>query len=710
MLPCSLLFDKGTKGCKIRLNIVKIKSEGIMKVEMRKVCAVLSVFVLIALGIACGGGGGGGDSEPAEPVLPEGTLYMYEEDLPGGYLKVSALDTFPEGGIWPFGVLLWMDCYGEDGFILVIEPDNPEELPARLSVATHPRGMNWTQETLDFMNDPDHPENKFFINEVIKNLEGGSITEVFNEVSTGFISGDFYITAGGVYKRRMKEGAQEMVDTYYAMIPFPDVIKNAVLPKNQFQAYISQQIYESIYEGGERLGGPGNGGFAELSSMLIKPGNWKGLDFKVTMDVKSLRLNVDNIVVASGKNYGRGPFMVGVSIYGDNVNYLITDFPEGLKYAEIVRTRMENRNWSIEDGDFLSFDIKQDATVYVAVDPSNTVLRDYLVENGWTFIDNAVIGVQMKVEPYTQFGFNLYSKDYDVDENPILLPGNGDDDGMMYFVIVDVGEPFIYPVGIDIIVTAHTTLMKDNPVDVVSYIPSLKKEGGIVCTGIENDGAEINGKPVDLTHVDFVENFDANVFVNPEGEVDTLQIAVGNVTGIQFVNQVLKNNGFRLIDTYNDRYPAFGGESQVLQVNNVLGYSMEGASNRVPLDREVLSSFANMNLLNSPNLIGVYLKSIVTDTDIEIWKDQNTHKVFNYAGIRNYIRDNAVSYRYFLSKTGEEVSLENLLKRIGNRNEGELTFSILVEFVDGKTFEISAGAFIQDYFTNIYDPIIGNVQ
>jgi hypothetical protein len=175
------------------------------------------------------------------------------------------------------------------------------------------------------------------------------------------------------------------------------------------------------------------------------------------------------------------------------------------------------------------------------------------------------------------------------------------------------------------------------------------------------------------------------------------------------VDQILKNNGFRLIDTYNDLAPAFGGDSQVLQVENMLGFPMGDYSIRVSLDENALQSFANMNLLNSPNLIGVYLKSITTDTGVQIWRDEDAHKGLNYLAVRNYIRDNAVSYRYFLSSTEAEISLVDLLRRIGNRNEGETTFSILVEFADTTTFEISAGAFIQDYFTNIYDPVIGGV-
>ena len=145
------------------------------------------------------------------------------------------------------------------------------------------------------------------------------------------------------------------------------------------------------------------------------------------------------------------------------------------------------------------------------------------------------------------------------------MPGNGDAASKMYFVIADAGT---YPVGLEVIVTAHTALMEDNPADVATYSPSMKAEGGIVVNsnGIEEGGASIGGEPVDLVHADFVENCDANVFVNTEGGEYGLQNALADVTDIQFVDHIIKNNGFRLIDTYNDQAPAFGGDSQVLRV------------------------------------------------------------------------------------------------------------------------------------------------
>ncbi|MBN1446013.1 MAG: hypothetical protein JW957_07905 [Candidatus Omnitrophica bacterium] len=678
---------------------------------VRKICAGFFVAILLAMGIACGGGGGG-SSAVVWPTLPEGTLHVYEEGMPGEYLDVSLLDYFTPGGIWQFGYFLWFNCYGEDGVIFVIEPDDPEEEVARLSVAVHPRGMNWTQETWDYINDPEHPENKFLVYEIMEGLEGGGMAGIIG----GALEADFYITAGGEYQRQMKEGAQEMVDYYYGMIPLPDLIKQILLPKEDFQAYLSQQIYESKYVGGARLGGPGNGGFSELAAMLLEPWNWERTDFVVTLDLVSTFSNLlTDRVAVSGLEYGTNSLFLGNRIYrGDGTNttgYRLTAFPEEITGRQFIRTQYGDAGRA--ENPFLTFNLTRASTLYVAVDSTMAVdstLITWLTGNGWTLWNGETItAARTRSDPGDTITFNLYYKEYgDVEEYPlaIALPGNGDATKKMYLVIADAGT---YPVGIEIIATAHTTLIEDNPADVAAYSPSLKAEGGIVCTGIDIDGAEIRGEPVDLTHVDFVENCDSNVFVNTEGGDYGLQTAVNEVTNIQFVDHVLKNNAFRLIDTYNDLAPAFGGDSQVLEVENMLGFPMGDYSIRVPLDENTLVSFANMNLLNSPNLIGVYLKSIATDTGIQVWREEDAHKGLNYLAVRNHIRDNAVSYRYFLSSTGAEISLIDLLKRIGNRNEGETTFSILVGFEDTTTFEISAGAFIQDYFTNIYDPVIGGI-
>ena len=66
--------------------------------------------------------------------------------------------------------------------------------------------------------------------------------------------------------------------------------------------------------------------------------------------------------------------------------------------------------------------------------------------------------------------------------------------------------------------------------------------------------------------------------------------------------------------------------------------------------------------------------------------------------------------RFFIAKIGEEVSIQELLKSIGKNDEGELTFVVLVELEDEKTFELVGGAFIHNYYTNIYDSVIGDVS
>lgn len=87
----------------------------------KKICAVLLTGVLLALGIACGGGGGGSSSAVVWPVLPEGALYLNEDGLG---LNNDYAEVVPGGPLddeWLVSSL-WLKCYGEDGFILAIEP------------------------------------------------------------------------------------------------------------------------------------------------------------------------------------------------------------------------------------------------------------------------------------------------------------------------------------------------------------------------------------------------------------------------------------------------------------------------------------------------------------------------------------------------------------------------------------------------------------
>lgn len=670
----------------------------------RKLCAALIVAAVLLMGIACGGGSSG----VVWPVLPEGELYLYEEGMGGGlggeYIPVTEdidnsfyqLPANPAETIWGHGFFFWQNCYGEDGFILAIEPDEPEADAARISVALHPRGMNFTQETVDFMEED--PENIFVVMNIMAGLEGGNAGGV---LTRGTVASDVYITAGGSYEREMKEGAQEMVDGYYANIPFP---LNLFITKEQFQAYLSQQLYNSTYVGGERVS------LTELLGMFLEPWNWNRTDFKVTLDLTSAVFGMmENIEAAEGASgdYDQrnlNNLALGNRIYrggGDAGSYRAIDFPLEIGGRQIIRTRPGDAGW--EGDEFLFFDLTRPVVLYLAVDSSmdaESALVTWLAADGWTLWEGETVTARMSVSPYSFANFNLYHKNCEAGE--VILPGNADEEKQMYFVLADAGT---YPLGMDIIVTAHGTLMQDNPAGVVSYLPAVKEEGGIVVN--ENGITEDVQSGLPLAHADFVTEFDANVFVNTEGGSYGLQNAVGDVAGVQFVEHVLKNNGFRLIDTYNDQYPAFGGESQVLQVERMLGFGIDPPI-RVPLLEEELFSFTNMNLLNSPNLIGVYVKSVATDDEnIVIWKDEPDDRGMDVWNIRDYLRDNALGYRYYISRPGEEVTLAELLQRIGKSAEGELTFRVLVELPEGKTFELAGGAFNHDYFTNVYDAAIG---
>lgn len=674
-----------------------------MTIIVRKICAGFFVAILLAMGIACGGGGGG-SSAVVWPTLPEGILHLNANGISGytgsNYVEVTpALDEFPEGTIWPLGVLIWTGCYAESGFMFVIEPDNPEEEITRFSIAYHPRGLNWTQSTMDFINED--PANRFLIFSIMAGL-----VDEDGPGDGNTIGGEAYITAGGYYQSEMKESAQELVDNFYSLIPFP---YNLLITKEQFQAYLSEQIYNSTYVGGTRVT------FSELAAMFLEPQNWERLDFKVTTEyIRAFSdLMIDRVAV-SGLTYDTNSIKINNRIYrGDGNNstgYRITGFPEEIVGRQFIRTQFGDAGGT--ENPFLTFNLTRASTLYMVVDPANTGLITYLTGDGWTLWDGETITVARPSAPSDTITFNLYSKEYgDGEEYPlaISLPGNGDATKEMYFVIADAGT---FPYGQDVIVSAHTTLMENVPADVAAYQPAIKKEGGIVVNenGIEEDGAQIEAEPVDLVHADFVENFDANVFVNTEGGSYELQKALADVSNIEFVEHIITNNGFRLIDTYNDRYPAFGGDSQVLQVENMLGISLDalGSPISIPLSDQTLFTFANMNLLNSPNLVGLYLKSITTDdAGLTIWNNGVDDKGFNFTAVRNYIRDHAVSYTYFLSSTGEEISLVDLLKTIGNREEGETTFRVLIELPEGKTCEIAGGLFVQDYFTNVYDAVIG---
>ncbi len=663
-----------------------------------KIFAVMLALTLLFAGIACTGGGGG-ETPITWPELPEGTLYLYEEGMPeqlgGEYQQVTPfldysyvpLPANPDKSIWAHGLFLWMNCYDEDGFILTIVPDDPEEDVVRLSIAFNTRGINFGQKTLDFM--AEDPANLFIVLGIMDRLEGAAGGGV---LATGVIDSDVYITARGYYQREMKEGAQDIVDSYYSQMP---TLLRLLISEEQFKAYISQLLYKSTYVDGERLGIPGvSGGFTELLAIFLEPWNWPRTDFKTTIDLEVPIAVISNVDSLSEGTYRLGSMEEGGRIYNRGAgDYFLAEFPSELIGRQIIRTRLDDREWSIDDEDFLTFSLTRTSDLYIAVDPGNTALISWLTNEGW--LD---CGEEILIDtPGDPFSFDLYCYP-DHTQGPVSLPGNGGgDETMMYFVMADAGT---FPFELDVIMSAHANLMQDNPADAARYLPDIKEEGGIVVNSEVPGGAWINGEQVDLYYTSFVSEFDANVLINT-GEAGK-QTAVADVTDIQFVEHILKNNGFRLIDTYNDKYPAFGADSQVMRVESMLGFTMDPPV-EVELSRDTLYVFTNMNLLNSPNLVGVYIKSLVTDsTAFTIWEDEQGGNL-NVWGIRNYLRDNALNYRYFLARNNTEVTLVELLQRIGKSEEGELTFRVIVELPGNTTFEMVGGAFNQDYFTNVYD-------
>jgi len=525
--------------------------------KMLKFVEVILFIIVLGFGLGCNGGGGGSGFSIQIPegekylddgkrIWPASTSYAKIDDSID--METMSLPNNPENSFYPYYLWFYLECFGEDGFIITVEPEDPNENIARFSVALHNRGINWTQETLDFINEsPDNLVLVFNIMEDLANGGGGGNLGLLDATSV-----EIKIFAGGHYEKQTKEGMDEVVDELYDMIdqqvPFPLWL---IVSRQEFKGYMSQLVYKSEYVGGHEVT------LSELLNMMIQPENW------------------------------------------DNFNFMIR------------------------------------------------------------------LQLQLPYDP-------------------------------------DHPELGTFPWGQEIIVNSHTFWMEENPENIISFSPQIKNEGGIVATEIED-------KPegeTDIVHADFVENFDANIFLNTEGGTGA-GIGLDEVTDKDFVKYILKNNGFRLIDTYNDNPPAFGAEDQILMVENFLGYQVPEPI-EIPLIDEQLYVFTNMNLLNSPNLEGIYLKSIKTDDpDLQLWNNsEDPHNYgLNYAAIKEKI-NTAVSFTFFYTDLSQPVSLQEILKRAGKDEEGELSFGVIIQMDNGYKIELRAGIFNVDYFTNIYDPVL----
>ncbi|MCM8769043.1 MAG: hypothetical protein NC911_05120, partial [Candidatus Omnitrophica bacterium] len=505
------------------------------------------------------------------------------------------------------------------------------------------------------------------------------------------------LKAGGKVERYEKpEMAAFVSQLHQNFFPFP---LSLLMPLSTFKGYFSQLLYQLRYVGGQSVS------LTELFNLILKPGNWSQLSFLVSLKNTNAYFGLlTDIIAASGNNYRLGYLQTGGRIYtgalggSEQTGYRVRNFPAQLGGREIIRTYLEDAGRP--EAEFLTFKLTRPATLYLALDISHPAPEIFL-NQGWEETDLTI--TVARPPTYTdQAQFLLYRKEFSQEETyplVVTLPGNNAPGSKMYFVIADAGT---FPFGIDMIVTAHASLLTDHPETAALFQPNNSNEGGII---VNENGISVDpqtGWP--LVHVDMVGQFDANVFVNTEGG-ETAQLSVDSLTDSQLVSHLIKNNGFRLIDTYNDRYPAFGAASQVLLVEKLLGQDIDPL--RFELPAEQLGTFTNMNLLNSPNLCAVHLKSIATDADFNLWLAEEDNRGLNYGAIMEAL-NTAQGYTYYLGSPDNQVTKLEFLKQLGRSAEGELSLGVIVQLPEGKTLRIVAAFFRQNYFTDVYDPVIGD--
>ena len=111
---------------------------------------------------------------------------------------------------------------------------------------------------------------------------------------------------------------------------------------------------------------------------------------------------VINIAATTGRSYTSGQLIAGSTIYTDRT-YQATAVPAFLNNAPSIKTANDDK--SNKSPSMLSFDLTQNATVYVAYDPRATALPAWL--SGWQKLPNQV-GVNDSKISYME----LYSKNY----------------------------------------------------------------------------------------------------------------------------------------------------------------------------------------------------------------------------------------------------------------------------------------------------------
>ena len=704
-----------------------------MKNEKRRFFEYVSIAVLlivvIAFSLACGGGGGG--STPVAPTLLEGEMYLaarghvtYDRETQQAttteYVPVDesfdqlTLKTNDNNYISADGYQFVMsNIYGENGFILVFnQPDNANaETVLRLSVAIHPRGINLSQQTWDFINE-DPTNNSFMINYIVTLLGsggiggggtgtgirgiGGALLGMVKSVSVSF-------QAGGTYQRVFKEGKEQeasdmydtLIDAIAQQLGIPVGMAQLLLPEATFRQYISGLLYKSVYAGGQPVT------LAQLLDMLRDSANWDALEFAASVETIVPIAGISDASAVSGNSYRittlspGGTSSIRGRVYSDGSSSLkFVSIPAEFKALPYIRTANADANWPANQ-DLLSFTLAERAipdTVYVGIDTNLQTLPAWLSD--WTVTDSFLTTTN------TLLTFRVYKKSF----SPEIVTLKGQGGGPYnYIVFADCG---MSPFGLEMIATAHATLIQDNPEDVTSSTPSLRQEGGIKANsnGLETDLATGDT----IIHADLVSEFDANAIFNTESQ--SPQYGVHNISDRFFVDsQILANNGFRIVDTFNDTVPVFGSGDQILLLENFLGNALPTPI-AIPLREEQLQVFANMNLLNSPNLVGLYLKSISTNDpglQSNLWMNTPGNRGLNYTAVKQAL-DGAVHYTYFLSDPSTPTTLADILVQLGKSTEGELSFGVLIDLASGYSIEIRAGLFIHDYFTDVYDTVLGD--
>jgi|GEM_PF-1614514 len=671
---------------------------------------LLAAFSLVS-GLACGGGGGGGSAAPPQR-LPDGDIYLWSETRqaffdtafsPEPYVKVDpGLDaTFyinEYGNRIPLDILQFGFCqFGEDGYILAVETGvSRRETRARLSVALSPVSINFGAETVAFiLEDPLH--NAGIVFDIMRMITAGTGFSLLSPSPGGSI------VAGGSATRAEKEGMKEYLDEVYEELVarfaektgLPPAVIRSQFPRSSMEQYLSGLAYAAGYAGGTVTA------FSSFLDGYRDAQIWPRNDYLVELWLDNLAIPaVSSALSESGRPYLKKalppvPAVVPPVFAPDEIAYADADVrylavPQSYWWHEVVRPHQADAGWPAEQT-LLTLTLFRDATVHLALDKR---LEPPAWLAGWTPTGETVVTSDPDASPMP-----VWKKEFPTGQ--VLLPGQGNAACAMYIPFVSSGT---FRFVAEVTVRSYAVLMEDDPSSVSSSLPAVKQEGGIVVNahGITVDPE--TGFP--LIHADFVEEFDANVLLDSETGVE---IALDALSPTSFICQnLLRNNGFRLIDTYNDLAPAFGAGSMVVQIENFLGNSLGDEPMRMVLDASQLQVFTNFNMLNSPNLVGIYLKAIATDDPAlqgQIWKNEETDRGLNLTVLRDAV-NNATGYVFSYSDPNSPVTLKELLKRVGKSEEGEVSFGVRVALASGKTLEMRGGMFCQDYFTNVYDPVL----